>query len=205
MAMSKERWIIENEEKNSITSRLRKRDCCIASTDDASVRVEHAVPFSLHVNPNCDPAQLGGNVSGSLLSRQLYHKTCDGKTRATTQLCLREIHDVLAPHAHRRMSNLTQLPGLFNEAGDGHRPNLIKKARNQDNCDHSDRHAPPSCIDKPRVDGILGVLGTHRGQQCKRQRLLLWCKQIRRLRWTSTVSRRATVLSTRVRAPQCKT
>ena len=86
------------------------------------------MPFRLHVNPNCDPAQWGGNVNGSLLSRQLYQNRVMER-RARPQLCLREILDVLLSRAHRRMSNLTQLPGLFNEAGDGHRPNMTKKRR----------------------------------------------------------------------------
>ena len=137
------------------------------------------MPFRLHVIPNCDPAQWSGHVCGSLLSRQLDQKTCDGKTRATTQMCLREIHDVLAPHTHRRMSNLTQLPGFL--PSKRRSSQLDQKARNKKTSDLSNRPAPPSCIDKPHVDGILGAMGTHRGQQCERQRLLLWCKQLRKL------------------------
>ena len=85
MAMSKETWITENEENNSITSGLRKRDYCIASTDDASVRVEQAVPFRLHADSMCDPAHW---VVTSMAHCGLVNliKTCGGKTRATTQL-----------------------------------------------------------------------------------------------------------------------
>ena len=82
-------------------------------------------------------------------------------------------------HTHRRMSFLTQLPGFL--PSKRRSSQLDQKARNKETSDLSNRHAPPSCIDKPRVDGILGAMVTHRGQQCKRQRLLLWCKQIRKL------------------------
>ena len=137
-------------------------------------------------------------------------KKCDGKTRATTP-------NVPAPPPHilRVVKSLmfcarALLDGWqpwhtcldIRQAGD-RRLSLNKKARNTETCDLSNLSTPPSCIVKPPVDGILGVLGSHRGQQCERQRLLLWCLQLRKLldgcqRW-----RFAFVLSTRVRAQRC--
>ena len=91
----------------------------------------------------------------------------------------REMLDVLLSRAPRWMATLTQLPGY--PSSKRRSSQLDQKARNTETSDLSNLSTPPSCNDKPPVDGILGVLGSHRGPQCKRRLLLLWCSQFCKL------------------------
>ena len=112
---------------------------------------------------------VSSTCSKRVMERGARPPKCSG-TSSLPSSCL-DINDVLAPRAHRWMSFLTQLHRFL--PSKRRSSQLDQKERNKETSDLSNRPAPPSCNDKSRVDGILGVLGTDRGQQCKSQRLRL--------------------------------